>query len=63
MILYQRLLFPDSGKVDIHYQLGMLYWKKENRLSPATHHLEKAWNLGRQSPDWRPTPGKNPWEK
>jgi tetratricopeptide (TPR) repeat protein len=50
MMLYQRLvLFPEKGKADIHYQLGILYWKKENRLSAAVHHLEKAWVYGRQS--------------
>lgn len=50
--LYQRLLlFPDTLHADIHYQLGMIYWKKENRLSAAVHHLEKAWDLGIQSPD------------
>jgi hypothetical protein len=51
IMLYQRLLlFPDVRKADIHYQLGMLYWKKENRLSAATYHLEKAWDMGRQTP-------------
>lgn len=52
IMLYQRLLlFPDDvRKADIHYQLGMLYWKKENRLSAAAYHLEKAWDMGRQSP-------------
>jgi 4-amino-4-deoxy-L-arabinose transferase-like glycosyltransferase len=54
IMLYQRLLlFPDDRKADIHYQLGMLYWKRENRLSAATYHLEKAWDLGRQSPHLR----------
>lgn len=51
IMLYQRLLFPDTNKADVHYQLGMLYWKKENRLSVAVHHLEKAWDFGRQSAD------------
>ncbi len=51
-MLYQRLvLFPDKRKADIHFQLGILYWKKENRLSAAVHHLEKAWTFGRHSPD------------
>ena len=51
IMLYQRLLlFPDARKADIHYQLGMFYWKKENRLSAAVYHLEKAWDMGRQSP-------------
>ncbi len=51
IMLYQRLLlFPDAPKADIHYQLGMLYWKKEKRLSAAVYHLKKAWDMGRQSP-------------
>jgi len=51
IMLYQRLaLFPDAGKADIHYQLGILFWKKENHLSAGVHHLEKAWDAGRQSP-------------
>ena len=51
-MLYQRLLlFPDTRKADIHHQLGMLFWKKENRYSAAVHHLEKARELGRQSPN------------
>ncbi len=51
LMLYQRLiLFPEIEKADIHYQLGILYWKKENRLSAAVHHLEKAWVYGKQSP-------------
>ena len=50
IMLCQRLvLFPDARRDDIHYQLGVLFWKKENRLSAAVHHMEKAWDLGRQS--------------
>ncbi|SVD31899.1 uncharacterized protein METZ01_LOCUS384753, partial [marine metagenome] len=41
-MLCQRLvLFPDARRDDIHYQLGVLFWKKENRLSAAVHHKEK----------------------
>jgi tetratricopeptide (TPR) repeat protein len=51
IMLYQRLvLYPEVKTGAIHYQLGILYWKKENRLSAAVHHLEKARNLGRQFP-------------
>ncbi len=50
VILLQRLvLFPDERKNDIHLQLGIIYWKKENRLSAAVHHLEKAWDAGSRS--------------
>ena len=51
VMLYQRLvLYPKVRTSAIHYQLGILYWKKENRLSAAVHHLEKARNLGRPFP-------------
>jgi len=51
IMLYQRLvLYPEVRADIIHYQLGILYWKKEDRLSAAVHHLEKAWDLGKQSP-------------
>lgn len=51
IMLYQRLvLFPETNKNIIHYQLGNLFWKKENRFSAAIHHFEKAWDAGTQSP-------------
>lgn len=51
IMLYQRLvLFPETNKNNIHFQLGNLFWKKENRLSATVHHFEKAWDAGTQSP-------------
>jgi hypothetical protein len=51
IMLYQRLILsPQTSRADIHLQLGILFWKKENRLSATVYHLERAWELGLQYP-------------